>query len=155
MSLFQDYSGDVVKKGTRTPTQQVLFERCLRSMHLIFGNQHIQTWFLTATPPTTERNFADRGWCQFELRTAAVTTPAHMLLDLGQLTEDFEEYHEDYWFDPRNDSTLAKSCSAAHLLPPEPATPAHFDAAILPCLNFSDENDRDVVSHLYHLHVGR
>ena len=62
MSLFQNYRGNVVRRGTRTKGQQTKFDRCMRSMHLWYGNANAQIWMLTQTPEYTKRRYAKRCW---------------------------------------------------------------------------------------------
>ena len=63
MSLFQNYSGNLIQQGSRTEEQKALFGRCMNSMHLWYGCVHIQIWMMTTSAPTTDRNYMDRGWC--------------------------------------------------------------------------------------------
>ena len=71
-----------------------------------------------------------------------------MALDLGSVEEDMRVYEHKYglWFDPDYTKTFAKSCSTSRALP---MTPKRFDGEILPNLQFSQEDDRKVISGLY------
>ena len=63
MSLFQNYKGDLIRRGARTDAQQRLFNRCMNSMQLWYGNAHMQIWMMTTTPEYATRKYEDRGWC--------------------------------------------------------------------------------------------
>ena len=144
MSLFQNYKGDLIRRGARTDAQQRLFNRCMNSMQLWYGNAHIDIWMMTKSAPSTEREYDDRGWCQFEKRVGGIITPAHMTLDLGRIRENFSSYDQTFW--DGNSDAFADSCSAERELP---MLPESFDKDILPNLQFSQEKDRAVISGLY------
>ena len=61
MSLFQNYKGDLIRRGARTDAQQRLFNRCMNSMQLWYGNAHVHIWMMTTTPEYATRKYEDRG----------------------------------------------------------------------------------------------
>ena len=63
MSLYQNYTGDLIEMGERNDQQQAAFARCMNNMHLWYGNAHIHTWMITTTAPYNKRQYKDRGWC--------------------------------------------------------------------------------------------
>ena len=98
MSLFQNYTGDLIAAATRTAEQQKMFERCMGTMHLWYGNAHIHIWMMSVVPSYATRKYDERGWCKFEKRVGGIITPSHMALDLGLMEDDFSVYHKDEWF---------------------------------------------------------
>ena len=62
MVLFQNYSGDLVMKAKKTAEQQQKFDRCMGTMHLWYGNQHMHIWMMTKSPDYNERKYHERGW---------------------------------------------------------------------------------------------
>ena len=62
MVLFQNYSGDIIKRAKRTAEQVKKFARCMRSMHLWYGNQHMHIWMMAKTPEYCARVYSERGW---------------------------------------------------------------------------------------------
>ena len=83
MSLFQNYTGDLIAAATRTAEQQKMFDRCMGTMHLWYGNAHIHIWMMSVVPSYATRKYDERGWCKFEKRVGGIITPSHMALDLG------------------------------------------------------------------------
>ena len=94
MSLFQNYTGDLIAAATRTAEQQKMFERCMGTMHLWYGNAHIHIWMMSAVPSYATRKYDERGWCKFEKRVGGIITPSHMALDLGLIVrlEGFDDF---------------------------------------------------------------
>ncbi|MEC7000416.1 MAG: hypothetical protein VXX04_01115, partial [Actinomycetota bacterium] len=143
MSLFQNYTGDLIAAATRTAEQQKMFERCMGTMHLWYGNAHIHIWMMSVVPSYATRKYDERGWCKFEKRVGGIITPSHMALDLGLMEDDFSVYNENNWFGFGD--CFAKRCSASRDVP---FVPEEFHEEIGK-LKFSLESDRDVISGLY------
>ena len=79
MSLFQNYTGDLIAAATRTAEQQKMFERCMGTMHLWYGNAHIHIWMMSVVPSYATRQYDERGWCKFEKRVGGIITPRRAL----------------------------------------------------------------------------
>ena len=144
MSLFQNYTGDLIAAATRTAEQQKMFERCMGTMHLWYGNAHIHIWMMSAVPSYATRKYDERGWCKFEKRVGGIITPSHMALDLGLMKGEFRVYRICDWFG--GNDCFANRCSASRDVP---FMPEEFHEEIGK-LKFSLESDRDVISGLYH-----
>ena len=143
MSLFQNYTGDLIAAATRTAEQQKMFERCMGTMHLWYGNAHIHIWMMSVVPSYATRKYDERGWCKFEKRVGGIIKPSHMALDLGLMKDDLSVYRKETWF--LTDDSFATCCSASRGLP---FVPEEFDDEINK-LQFSRESDRGVIAGLY------
>ena len=113
MSLFQNYTGDLIAAATRTAEQQKMFERCMGTMHLWYGNAHIHIWMMSVVPSYATRKYDERGWCKFEKRVGGIITPSHMALDLGLMEDDFDVYDKESGSSGRTPSPTAVRPRAA------------------------------------------
>ena len=141
MSLFQNYTGDLIAAATRTAEQQKMFERCMGTMHLWYGNAHIHIWMMSVVPSYATRKYDERGWCKFEKRVGGIIKPSHMALDLGLMEDDFHVYAKDFWFLAAN--SFANRCSTSRGLP---FVPEEFDEEIGKlkfCLLYTSPSPRD------------
>ena len=62
MSLFQNYTGNLIAPAQRTDEQVKKFKRCMNAMHYWYGNAHIAIWMMTTTPGYCVRLYETRGW---------------------------------------------------------------------------------------------
>ena len=128
MSLFQNYTGDLIAAATRTAEQQKMFERCMGTMHLWYGNAHIHIWMMSVVPSYATRKYDERGWCKFEKRVGGIITPSHMALDLG-LMEDEGMYNNMFWLGMYN--SFANRWSASRISMPSISETASSDIELL------------------------
>lgn len=115
-ALFIDWASLYQEAGGigRTAAQESCFQSALQDVSLWYAHERTESWLLSCTPDGV-MPAANRGWPFFEKAVSCLSTPDHMLFDMG-------EYHgEDNWYD------IYRTCKAGRM----PAmTPLSFNEAL-------------------------
>ena len=134
LAMFLDYASlhQDLPDRLRTPEEQCLFKKGLKSVNLWYTHRLVQVWILSVVPKSAPNpvGYHDRGWTTFERLVSLFLTTA--VFDFGELSMEASSGGEALLKDAGTFIHLSenlRACRKASKMEP-PMLPKYFDEVI-------------------------